>query len=325
MTGEIRLNILYAVINRKRKTCSKFKVTTNPFEAGLIERMKRPSFLSPNVMKMSSSTEETEFQWTIDDLSRIAPVPIDEDNTHSQCTDTLDSEAESDIQEVIDKYFTHHHAIPSPCWKSPHAKYGTAASSTPENKKSSPANSVIEKCNMGTQTMLSLPPKLPENIEELLKPYFLAEENVSFDEGDNSLNLSNSRRKLRFSPACSTMERSPIVSGHHVSPTHMSLLPTTPIIKSRTLFSPANIESPTEISPIINSFNKTATKMLTFSSGSDSSSSSNYQTPSNSSINETQCDISMMDTTQKTVDSKTEKRSEMFQDTGYNTNETSNF
>uniref|UniRef100_A0A8D8T4I1 Protein aurora borealis n=1 Tax=Cacopsylla melanoneura TaxID=428564 RepID=A0A8D8T4I1_9HEMI len=256
-----------------------FKVTTNPFESGLIERMKRPSFLSPNVLKMSSSiTEETEFQWTIDDLSRIAPVPIDEDNTHSQCTDTLDSEAESEVQEVIDKYFTHHHAIPSPCWKSPKIKYGTAASSTPEHKKSSPS-SEIEVCNMSTQTVLSLPPKLPEHIEELLKPYFMVEENVVADEGDNSLNLSNSRRKLKFSPGCEAVERSPIFSGHHVSPTHMSLLPTTPIIKSRTLFSPANIESPTEISPIVNSFNKTATRLLVFSSESESS-SSNYQTPS---------------------------------------------
>lgn len=260
---------------------TKYTAPTNPFESALIERMKRPSFLSPNVLKMSCSTEETEFQWTIDDLSRIAPVPIDEDNTHSQCTDTLDSEAESDIQEVIDKYFTHHHAIPSPCWKSPKVKYPTAASSTPEHKQS-PTSSEIEKCNTSTQTMLSLPPKLPEHIEELLKPYFQVEESVSIEEGD-SLNLSNSRRKLKFSPALANIERSPIVSGHHVSPTHMSLLPTTPIIKSRTLFSPANIESPTEISPIVNNFNKTATKMLIFTSGSESSSSSstsNYQTPS---------------------------------------------
>ncbi|KAL1464613.1 hypothetical protein WDU94_004243, partial [Cyamophila willieti] len=262
----------------------KFKVTTNPFESGLIERMKRPSFLSPNVLKMSTSnTEETEFQWTIDDLSRIAPVPIDEDNTHSQCTDTLDSEAESEVQEVIDKYFTHHHAIPSPCWKSPKIKYGTAtaASSTPEHKKSSPSGE-IELCNISTQTVLSLPPKLPDHIEELLKPYFMVEESVVVEESDTSLNLSNSRRKLKFSPGCEAVERSPIFSGHHVSPSHMSLLPTTPIIKSRTMFSPANIESPTEISPIVNNFNKTATRLLVFSSESESTSStsSNYQTPS---------------------------------------------
>lgn len=254
-----------------------FKVTVNPFECGLIERMKRPSFLSPNVLKMSTSTEETECEWSIEDLSRIAPVPIDEDNTHSQCTETLDSEAESDIQEVIDKYFTEYHAVPSPCWKSPNEKYGTAASSTPEHKKSNA--SVIEKCNMGTQTMLSFPAKLPSNIEELLKPYFLTEETVALEETD-SLNLSNSRRKLKFSPAYTTVERSPIFSGHHVSPTHMSLLPTTPIVKSRTLFSPTNVESPPAFSPIMN-INKTATKMLKFSSSeSSSSSSSNYQTPS---------------------------------------------
>lgn len=254
-----------------------YKVAFNPFESGLIERMKRPSFLSPNVLKMSTSAEETDCEWSIEDLSRIAPVPIDEENTHSQCTETLCAEEESNIQKVIDKYFTQYHVIPSPCWKSPKEKYGAAASSTPENKKTTA--SVIETCNASCQTMLSMPAKLPNNIEEMLKPYFLTEENNSLEDGDNSLNLSNSRRKLKFSPAYTTMERSPVISGKYVSPTHMSLLPTTPIVKSRTLFSPANVESPPTFSPIMND-NKNGPKMLIFTSSDSSSSSTPYQTPS---------------------------------------------
>ncbi|KAK9500165.1 hypothetical protein O3M35_001477 [Rhynocoris fuscipes] len=203
---------------------------TNPFEdVSSLEFDK----CSPGLFIVhQSSAEKGEFKWSIEDLSRIMPAQIDSPaSVQEEC---FDEETESAAQEAIERYFSMRHAVSSPsdtyqgdlqsvemmstppaellmvraalgcCGSSSIKKINasnkgmlSAISSTPCARNAAAERRVTIRVDEGTQTRLSLPPILPAELEEALRPYMTnKDENVETDE----CNLSNTtlRRKLFF-------------------------------------------------------------------------------------------------------------------------------
>ncbi|XP_065213057.1 uncharacterized protein LOC135840442 [Planococcus citri] len=240
----------------------------NPFNRNLKERLENPIF-SPNVFStvISPSQDSEVFKWTIDDLSRINPVPIEED---VHCDEHTDEKTEMEMQNSIDRYFTKTH-MPSPwscklptCWDSLREIFkaeGTICSNEYSNmsvSQSSPVSFSLSRLELvsndslnlsqdaSTQTALSLPLDLPESINTALKPYS-TENNAD----DINLSLNSLRRKLFFqqeddkllSPVrfCSSINGSPMVNRCY---------PSTPLFRSRSEDSPMQKFSTPDLSPI---------------------------------------------------------------------------
>ncbi|XP_060528994.1 protein aurora borealis isoform X2 [Cylas formicarius] len=147
---------------------SRLAKIVNPFENHLLDRLHLPVF-SPNVFTQYS-TPQQKFKWTIDDYSILKPADIDE-ATLSQHVSTADSHTESLVQQKIDTFFSEKEIVPSPmnvASKSvPLIKDCEGSIGTP--KKSSPTK---QYCNGTSQTVLTLPPVLPKELEKALKPFF---------------------------------------------------------------------------------------------------------------------------------------------------------
>ncbi|KAF4521429.1 hypothetical protein B566_EDAN010586 [Ephemera danica] len=183
-------------------------IPRNPFDADLIPKLHLP-ICSPSVfttvVSPTKSLDEN-FDWPIEDISRIKPVQIEE-SPESQFHYTEDPETESRVQEAIDTFFKEKQIVPSP-W----SDTGRA--------------SVLDHLNFATQTALSLPVVLPPELEAALKPYFNQEENdeqsLSFEleeeeeEEEVLLSQSGLRRKLLFHAVetHSDPPSSPLDSGH---------------------------------------------------------------------------------------------------------------
>ncbi|XP_022192752.2 uncharacterized protein LOC111050709 [Nilaparvata lugens] len=186
----------------------------NPFNQNLKERLENATF-SPTVFERVLSPREvskTELRWNIDDISKCNPANIDEESH----VDGIDNEeTREDVQEAIDKYFSQTN-MPSP-WNVVPRDFSSPMTGTPGSvcnapKKDSMMSSTPKKSgseqrikfvtNACTQTTWSLPPKLPDHIEEILKPYFNVvkdDDMVEADEEDSSImSISNLRRKLDF-------------------------------------------------------------------------------------------------------------------------------
>nr|CAD7420437.1 unnamed protein product [Timema poppensis] len=102
------------------------------------------------------------------------------------------------------RFFQCHPVVPSP-WGEPVPKgYPSRCFEDDENKlkevdeESERKNNIcVAKVNVSSQTVLSLPPVLPREVEEVLKPFFSTGEET--EEADDSfMNTSTLRRKLLF-------------------------------------------------------------------------------------------------------------------------------
>ncbi|KAL6432832.1 hypothetical protein ACFW04_006296 [Cataglyphis niger] len=174
-------------------------ITRNPFEPDLINRLHLP-VISPTVFtKVSSPVQESPgFKWNIDELARINPAKIEEFPVHQVYSP--DPELEVKAQAAIDRFFKQNHIIPSP-WDIKQ-KENKPPLNTPNNRLLQNLNSIKDlsksKKDVWSQTVLSLPIDLPQNVEEALKPFltFTQEQNTDGDD----INLSNNslRRKLFF-------------------------------------------------------------------------------------------------------------------------------
>ncbi|XP_050453036.1 protein aurora borealis isoform X2 [Cataglyphis hispanica] len=173
-------------------------ITRNPFEPDLINRLHLP-VISPTVFtKVSSPVQESPgFKWNIDELAHINPAKIEEFPVHQIYSP--DPELEVKAQAAIDRFFKQNHIIHSP-WDIKQ-KENKPPLNTP-NRLLQNLNSIKDlsksKKDVWSQTVLSLPIDLPQNVEEALKPFltFTQEQNTDGDD----INLSNNslRRKLFF-------------------------------------------------------------------------------------------------------------------------------
>ncbi|XP_046667935.1 uncharacterized protein LOC124359316 isoform X2 [Homalodisca vitripennis] len=232
------------------------KVLHNPFEKGLTERLGKSVF-SPNVFEnvMSPSEDSEYLRWTIEDISSINPVPIEEDFTLP--SDDEDPERESQVQQEIERYFSETHNVLSPHDVSTPSKsqkmkekkvHVGATASTPQKII---RDTVKELTSASIQTDLILPEILPDKLEDSLKSYFKI-----FQDDDFNLSASNLRRKLFFhsedeppSPVRFEFCSSPVTSGqwqneHSPFASSKNERHFTPVTRHEDLSSP-------EISPVV--------------------------------------------------------------------------
>lgn len=139
--------------------------------------------------------ESPGFKWNIDELARINPAKIEEFPVHQVYSP--DPELEVKAQAAIDRFFKQNHIIPSP-WdvrqkenKPPldtpnrHLQDFNSIKDLSKSRKDGKEISInrLDKLRLinfidiylflvWSQTILSLPIDLPQNVEEALKPFF---------------------------------------------------------------------------------------------------------------------------------------------------------
>ncbi|XP_050305159.1 protein aurora borealis [Anthonomus grandis grandis] len=182
---------------------SRFAKIINPFEQHLIERLHLPTF-SPTVFAQNSTPKaDQKFKWTIDDISSLKPADIDE-TTVSQHVCTMDNpEVDSLVQKKIETFFSEKEIVPSPMHVKtnhyvPLMKDCSSWDKSPSSKASTPKTPKPMTCEGSTQTVLTLPPVLPKELEEALKPYFnYHEEDQEYNE-DHMENNSLYKQLFEF-------------------------------------------------------------------------------------------------------------------------------
>ncbi|XP_015601357.1 protein aurora borealis [Cephus cinctus] len=175
-------------------------IARNPFESDLTNRLHL-SMISPTVFNQvsNSSRDSCGFAWSVEDLALLHPARIDESPMQQiHCTDP---EIELEAQAAINKFFNAPQIIPSP-WdakRKESTKILNCNSPTcPVDNLNTTTESQKSKNECWTQTILSLPPKLPKEVEDVLKGYFTftQEQNMENEEANSS--NSSLRRKLFF-------------------------------------------------------------------------------------------------------------------------------
>ncbi|XP_072757902.1 uncharacterized protein Bora isoform X2 [Anoplolepis gracilipes] len=241
-------------------------IARNPFEPDLINRLHLP-VISPTVFaKVSSPMQESPgFKWNIDELARIKPAKIEEFPLHQ--LHSPDPELEIKAQAAIDRFFKQNHIIPSP-WdvRQKENKPPLDTPNRPLDDVNSTKDFAKSKKDVWSQTVLSLPFHLPQNVEEALKPFFTFTQEQSTDGDDVNLSNNSLRRKLFFnhdectdndsfislSPVKTnnsmTLSCSPPQSGMFVHGTPLKMLQTRQNNKSSAVKSKS--VSPPDMSPI---------------------------------------------------------------------------
>lgn len=138
--------------------------------------------------------ESPGFKWNIDELAHIKPAKIEEFLVHQ--VHSPDPELEIKAQAAIDRFFKQNHIIPSP-WdiRQKETKLSLNTPNRPlddlnstkdllksrkEGKEINNRIDILRLINFisiflflaWSQTVLSLPFDLPQNVEEVLKPFF---------------------------------------------------------------------------------------------------------------------------------------------------------
>lgn len=233
---------------------SRFMKIKNPFEP-LVNEKLHTHFVSPSIMfaKRQHTTPSEKFRWNIDDISSFKPADIDETSI-DQHEQTEDPTLESYVQSKIDMFFNTKEIVPSPF-----TQPITLQSLIKENDSTD--NKPITMKNNSAQTILTLPPVLPLDLEEMLKPYFTYTENQQESESRNN----SLYRKLfecnerpddhRSNSICSSPPPS-------LSPSRMFLLDDNAIDKRCDFESSINIfEKECTLSPIACRLTKTDSKV----------------------------------------------------------------
>lgn len=213
--GTSRINLL-PVIQTPPSRMVKGKVI-NPFEAHLTDRLHLPVICSPSLFQRPSTPQSgsvTQFEWTIDEVSYLGPANVEAHET--QFMETPDPVLEAKAQAAISAYFKDHSIVPSPIDCQLRSQKiilngeSTAIDSFMGRKSKRKRDGV-------TQTVLTFPPILPKEVEDMLAPYFSFHDNQqqtheSINESDTSIDHdardASLRRKLFNCSAASTVSES---------------------------------------------------------------------------------------------------------------------
>jgi protein aurora borealis len=191
----------------------------NPFDANLTEHLHLETF-SPSVFsQVLSPSDDNDSNWRIEHVALLNPTDFSP-NFHSHMADPA---TEAEAQEKILQFFSQKQIAPSP-WSQPRSRVLNRSKSKTPAEVSKPAasskNGTIYSVffftraqpsfpsfsSAWTQTCLSFPPKLPQEVEEILRQYCTNEPqedtghspvgNSSESEDSSLLNASSLRRKL---------------------------------------------------------------------------------------------------------------------------------
>uniref|UniRef100_A0A1B0DEL6 Protein aurora borealis n=1 Tax=Phlebotomus papatasi TaxID=29031 RepID=A0A1B0DEL6_PHLPP len=146
---------------------SHIKKVINPFEAALTERLHLPAICSPSLFHRPNTPphSSTQFEWTMEQVSVLNPATIEAHET--QFLDSPDPDVEARAQAAISTYFREQHVVPSPI-ECPMRL--TKVLHCHDEDEGEPA--VAGKRHGVTQTVLTLPPRLPKAVEDALAPFF---------------------------------------------------------------------------------------------------------------------------------------------------------
>ncbi|XP_048522434.1 protein aurora borealis isoform X1 [Dendroctonus ponderosae] len=183
---------------------SRFSRILNPFEPQMVDRLHLPTF-SPSVF-MQNSTPKTEakFKWTIDEISSLQPAEIDE-TTVSLHACTEDSKTEVVVQKKIDMFFRESQIAPSPMnLKANYVPLLKDCDFPKENLDETVEENVPKKQTRegATQTVLTLPPILPKEVEDALRPYFICSDDQHQVDDDEYTNDALYQQLFEFKPSC---------------------------------------------------------------------------------------------------------------------------
>ncbi|XP_014482836.1 PREDICTED: protein aurora borealis [Dinoponera quadriceps] len=178
-------------------------IRRNPFEADLTNRLHLP-MISPTIFaKVSNSLVQQRspegFRWSIDELARIQPAKIEESPVQLVCSP--DPEVELRAQAAIDRFFKENQIIPSP-WQikekmsKPYIDVDTPCRTADD--MNSTKEFLKSRKEAWTQTVLSLPVNLPQDVEDALKSFYTFTQEQNADNEDINLSNNSLRRKLFF-------------------------------------------------------------------------------------------------------------------------------
>lgn len=151
------------------------RVIVNPFEASLNERLHLPMICSPSLFHRPATPQmsSTQFEWTIEDVASLGPANVEADET--QFIVQTDPELEARAQEAITSYFRDNVVLPSPIncpLREAAAKMKLLpGENTLSDELEGPEKSATKKRKTRDgvcQTVLTFPPSLPKEVEDLL-------------------------------------------------------------------------------------------------------------------------------------------------------------
>ncbi|CAK1604314.1 unnamed protein product [Parnassius mnemosyne] len=174
---------------------TKNKKVRNPFDKALIESLHKP-ICSPGMCKIYKKKNNAGFRWDIDQACALVPADIVACN--SQFEPSPDPLLEKIAEEATERFFSQEMVMPSPLESSKKVKPVLQELLEPSIKVINTKEENDNKKDVSAQTVLTLPPTLPPEIENVLQQFctFTQEQNVS---GDYEITVNGSlRRKLFF-------------------------------------------------------------------------------------------------------------------------------
>ncbi|CAH2107232.1 unnamed protein product [Euphydryas editha] len=181
--------------NKKHTPPTRQKVR-NPFDKVLIESLHKP-ICSPGMCKMYKASNNGSFKWDIDQACTLVPADIVACN--SQFEPSPDPVLEKIAEEANEKFFSQEMVMPSPLETTKKVKpLQTSSDSSNLIITSFVSEKTTSVREVSAQTILTLPPKLPPDIEKILEPFCTyTQEHDIFEEYEVTSNGSL-RRKLFF-------------------------------------------------------------------------------------------------------------------------------
>ncbi|XP_022816312.1 protein aurora borealis [Spodoptera litura] len=176
----------------------------NPFDKALIDKLHKP-ICSPGMCKIYKKKSNGSFRWDIDQACTLVPTDIVACN--SQFEPSPDPALEKIAEEATDKFFSQEMVMPSPLIESSKKAKPLLQTSIEANIQ---VDSIIKEKVMtkdvSAQTVLTLPPELPPELEKLLQPFctFTQEQNMS---GEYEITANGSLRRKLFFEEHSDMEQ----------------------------------------------------------------------------------------------------------------------
>ncbi|XP_050343112.1 protein aurora borealis [Nymphalis io] len=189
--------------NNKKSTPPTSSKVRNPFDKVLIESLHKP-ICSPGMCKMYKASSNGSFKWDIDQACTLVPADIVACN--SQFEPSPDPVLEKIAEEANEKFFSQEMVMPSPLEISKKIKpLQTSADSNSLIITSFVSEKTTIVREAAAQTMLTLPPNLPPEIENILQPFctYTQEQDIY---GEYEMTANGSLRRKLFFEEHSDME-----------------------------------------------------------------------------------------------------------------------
>ncbi|KAL4710459.1 hypothetical protein ACJJTC_008861 [Scirpophaga incertulas] len=157
--------------------------------------------------KIYKKKHKGSFRWDIDQACVLVPAHIEACN--SQFEPSPDPALERIAEEATERFFSQEMVMPSPLESSKKVKPVFTGLHTSIENNIKQTSSITEKTvilkDVSAQTVLTLPPELPPEIEKILQPFctFTQDQNIS---GDYEITANGSLRRKLFFEEHSDME-----------------------------------------------------------------------------------------------------------------------